>query len=250
MMNDNKAMKITHISAVEQVCERLKQSILAEEWLVGEKLPSESSLAELYGVNRLTVRMALQKLNTLGVVETRVGEGTYVKNFSLADIFYDISDFFSEKKPFDEIYSLRMLIEVECSRLAIIHATDQELEHLKKHLDRYLAAKEKYRNTDSDECFQSLVDEDLLFHYQICRMSHNSVYADLFFLTRNIIRQYLIEIIPKKNSLWIEKKYNDDPDSHIVIYHALCDRDFKTCRQAYNQTLSLNNEMNDTKDPE
>ena len=97
-MNDKKSMKITHISAVEQVCESLKQSILAEEWQVGEKLPSESSLAELYGVNRLTVRMALQKLNTLGVVETKVGEGTYMKKFSLGDIFYDISDFFFFKK--------------------------------------------------------------------------------------------------------------------------------------------------------
>lgn len=247
-MNDKKSMKITHISAVEQVCDSLKQSILAEEWQVGEKLPSESTLAELYGVNRLTVRMALQKLNTLGVVETKVGEGTYVKKFSLGDIFYDISDFFSSKKPFDEIYSLRMLIEVDCCRLAMIHATDHELENLKRQLDRYLAAKKECQEKGTDESMQTLVEEDLLFHYHIFRISHNSVYADLFLLIKNIIRQYLLEIIPKKNNLWLEKKYNEEPDSHIIIYNALLEKDLDACKQAYNDALCLDLMMDSGKD--
>ncbi|WP_318066108.1 FadR/GntR family transcriptional regulator [Clostridium boliviensis] len=239
-------MKITHISAVEQVCESLKQSILADEWQIGEKLPSESSLAELYGVNRLTVRMALQKLNTLGVVETKVGEGTYIKKFSLGDLFYDISDFFSSKKPFDEIYSLRMLIEVECCRLAMIHATNHDLKNLKKQLDRYLAARECFQQTATEDLLQILVEEDLLFHYHIFRISHNTVYADLFLLIKNIIRQYLLEIIPRKNNLWIEKKYSEDPDNHVTIYKALLDKDLEACKQAYNEALSINLVMEDS----
>ena len=245
-MNDKKSMKITHISAVEQVCESLKQSILADEWQIGEKLPSESSLAELYGVNRLTVRMALQKLNTLGVVETKVGEGTYIKKFSLGDLFYDISDFFSSKKPFNEIYSLRMLIEVECCRLAMIHATNHDLENLKKQLDRYLAARERFQQTATEDLLQILVEEDLLFHYHIFHISHNTVYADLFLLIKNIIRQYLLEIIPRKNNLWIEKKYSEDPDNHVIIYKALLDKDLEACKQAYNEALSINLVMEDS----
>lgn len=238
-MNDNKNMKITHISAVDQVCERLKRAILSEEWPVGSKLPSEGNLAKLYGVNRLTVRMALQTLSTLGVVETRVGSGTYVRDFSLGNVFDGISDFFSEKKPFEEIYSLRMLIEVECCRLAILNSTTEEQNDLKAHLDCYLAAKEVFRSKHTKENFNSLVDKDLLFHYQICRMSHNSVYADIFLLTRNIIRQYLTEIIHIKNNLWLQKKYQDDPDSHIVIYNAICNKDFEACKSAYFDTLNL-----------
>ncbi|WP_097002198.1 FadR/GntR family transcriptional regulator [Lacrimispora amygdalina] len=245
-MNDKKPRKITHISAVEQVCESLKQSILADEWQIGEKLPSESSLAELYGVNRLTVRMALQKLNTLGIVETKVGEGTYIKKFSLGDLFYDISDFFSSKKPIDEIYSLRMLIEVECCRLAMIHATSHDLENLKKQLDRYLAARERFQQTATEDCLQILVEEDLLFHYHLFRISHNTVYADLFLLIKNIIRQYLLEIIPRKNNLWLEKKYSEDPDNHVTIYKALLDKDLDACKQAYNEALSINLVMEDS----
>lgn len=242
-MNNKKNIKIMHISAVDQVCDRLKRAILSEEWPVGSKLPSEGDLAEMYGVNRLTVRMALQTLSTLGVVETRVGNGTYVRDFSLANIFNEVSDFFSEKKPFDEIYSLRMLIEVECCRLAILNSTPKEREHLKSHLDRYLTAKEVFRIQNTQESFHFLVDEDLLFHYQICRMSHNSVYTDLFFLTRNIIRQYLTEIIPLKNNLWLQKKYQDEPDSHVAIYNALCANDFEACKDAYINTLNISYEQ-------
>ena len=87
------------------------------------------------------------------------------------------------------------------------------------------------------------MDEDLLFHYQICRMSHNSVYADLFFITRNGIRQYLTEIIPVKNDLWLHNLYQDEPESHIVIYNALCAKDFEACKTAYYDTVTLNKKL-------
>ena len=74
-------MKIKKVSASEQVCEAIQDQISAGVWKVGDKLPSESDLAAKFGVNRLTVRMALQKLNALGIVETRTGSGTFVIEF-------------------------------------------------------------------------------------------------------------------------------------------------------------------------
>lgn len=238
-MENKKNKKITHISAVDQVCAHLKEGILSGEWATGTKLPSEGDLSTLYGVNRLTVRMALQTLSTIGVVETRAGDGTYVKEFSIAHMFQNVSDFYYEKKSFEEIYALRELIEVECCRLAILNATkDEELE-LKARLDQYLAAKEEYRKYSTDETLNMLVDEDLFFHYQISLMSHNSVYADVFTFTRNIIRQYLSEIISKKNNLWLQKKYDEEPDGHVDIYNSICEKDFEGCKEAYYKTLSM-----------
>lgn len=238
-MENKKNKKITHISAVDQVCAHLKEGILSGEWATGTKLPSEGDLSILYGVNRLTVRMALQTLSTIGVVETRAGDGTYVKDFSIAHMFHNVSDFYYEKKSFEEIYALRVLIEVECCRLAILNATKEEKIELKTRLDQYLVAKEEYRKYYTDEALNTLVDEDLLFHYQICLMSHNSVYADVFTFTRNIIRQYLSEIISKKNNLWLQKKYNDDPDGHVSVYQSICDKDFEQCKEFYYETLSM-----------
>ncbi len=44
----------------------------------GDRLPSESSLAEQFGVHRLTARRALEELAREGVVVARKGSGTYV----------------------------------------------------------------------------------------------------------------------------------------------------------------------------
>ena len=52
-------MRIRKVSASEQVCEAIQAQISSGVWKVGDKLPSESELAAKFGVNRLTVRMAL-----------------------------------------------------------------------------------------------------------------------------------------------------------------------------------------------
>ena len=62
--------------------ERVRQAIVASiddgTYSPGERLPSESRLAEDLGVNRLTVRRAIEELARAGVVESRQGSGTFV----------------------------------------------------------------------------------------------------------------------------------------------------------------------------
>ncbi|QQO08401.1 FadR/GntR family transcriptional regulator [Breznakiella homolactica] len=238
-MNDKNETKISHISAVDQVSERIKQAITSGQWKVGTRLPSEGELAEIYGVNRLTVRMALQKLNVLGIIETKVGAGSYVRDFSLARVFDGVSEFFAESKPHDEIYALRMLIEVECCRLAIDNATGEEMEDLNRQLGRYLEAKEICQNSADPADLEKLVDEDLLFHYQICRISRNSIYEDIFLLTRNYIRQYLTTIISIRKQKGSVGGYTSEEDTHVKIYEALKAKDFKSCKKAYHKTVYL-----------
>jgi GntR family transcriptional regulator len=62
--------------------ERVRQAIAASiadgTYAAGDKLPSESRLADDLGVNRLTVRRAIEELARAGAVESRQGSGTYV----------------------------------------------------------------------------------------------------------------------------------------------------------------------------
>ena len=69
-------LKIRKLSMADQVCDRIRTLLLDGTWPVGTKLPAEAQLADRFGVNRLTVRIALQKFNALGILETRDGEGT------------------------------------------------------------------------------------------------------------------------------------------------------------------------------
>jgi GntR family phosphonate transport system transcriptional regulator len=49
----------------------------------GERLPSEHTLAEQYGVNRHTIRRSLSTLGQLGLVRSTQGSGTYVEEFAV-----------------------------------------------------------------------------------------------------------------------------------------------------------------------
>ena len=58
--------------------EQLKDNLIQGTWKPGEKLASENELASLFGVSRITIRQALSRLAALGLVETRLGEGSFV----------------------------------------------------------------------------------------------------------------------------------------------------------------------------
>jgi len=62
----------------ERVRLALAASIADGTYQPGHKLPSEARLADDLGVNRLTVRRAIEELARAGIVESRQGSGTYV----------------------------------------------------------------------------------------------------------------------------------------------------------------------------
>ena len=71
--------KVVKSSVSQQVFDQLREQILAGDWKPGDKLPSENELAAQFGVSRVTVRNALQKLSGLGLLETHFGEGSFVR---------------------------------------------------------------------------------------------------------------------------------------------------------------------------
>ncbi len=123
--------KIRRLSVVDQVSDSIKQSLLDQVWKEGDKLPSEGELAEYYGVNRLSVRMALQKLSTLGLIETRVGEGSFVAHFSVQPIFSELAPLYDNKEGRRDVEQLRNLLEGECTNIAIISSTEEDRQKLK-----------------------------------------------------------------------------------------------------------------------
>ena len=63
-------LKIKKNSLSDQIYEVIAKQITSGIWKIGDKLPSEAELADTFGVNRLTIRGALQKLNAMVDRET------------------------------------------------------------------------------------------------------------------------------------------------------------------------------------
>lgn len=66
--------------AYNQVAEQLRQRIYSGELPPGTRLPSEAGLIQQYGVSRVTVRGAIKELQTEGLIVTRQGKGSFVRD--------------------------------------------------------------------------------------------------------------------------------------------------------------------------
>lgn len=63
-----------------QIHDTIKQKIEENIWKIGDRIPSERELALQFGVSRMTLRQAIQNLSDEGILERKIGSGTYVAN--------------------------------------------------------------------------------------------------------------------------------------------------------------------------
>ena len=66
------------VPAYIRIYDALKKKIDDGFWEIGQRLPSERDLADDYEVSRMTLRQAITLLVEEGILERRVGSGTYV----------------------------------------------------------------------------------------------------------------------------------------------------------------------------
>lgn len=76
-----------------QIHDKIQHRIEKGDWKVGDRLPSERLLAEEYGVSRMTLRQAIQTLADEGILERKVGSGTYVANQKVQEKMTGITSF-------------------------------------------------------------------------------------------------------------------------------------------------------------
>lgn len=72
--------KQSHLTVHTQIIEWIKTRIERGEWTVGTKLPTQRNLATQFEVNRSTINLALDELKADGLLESKIGSGTYVAN--------------------------------------------------------------------------------------------------------------------------------------------------------------------------
>lgn len=66
--------KIHKDSVSDQVFDQLKENLVKGIWKPGDKIPSENQLVSLFGVSRASIRMAIQRMITLRLLESKAGE--------------------------------------------------------------------------------------------------------------------------------------------------------------------------------
>ncbi|MDQ3543019.1 MAG: GntR family transcriptional regulator [Actinomycetota bacterium] len=110
------------------LAEKLRGRIVAGEFPAGGRLPSEAEIGAEYEVSRVTVRAALQLLESRGLVDVRHGAGSFVSNHGggiraglqeLRSITETIREMGFEPTMERRVLELRPATEHEAERLAI-----------------------------------------------------------------------------------------------------------------------------------
>lgn len=203
----------------DQIYHTLKALILSGRWPEGYRLPSEPELAAQFGVSRMSLRMALQKLQALGLIEVCVGSGTFVKRFSLDEYLEEISSLVFHTESPQKIAELRKALEVSGVCLAIDKYTPERLKELEEILERFHDA---IRRRDIEE----MIRRDVAFHNHIIETTDNELFIAVYHLSMDLMANYLLKrTMPIKSQPMLPDDYGFSQEKHTLLYQAILNRD-------------------------
>jgi len=163
---------IARSSVVDAVADRLRGEILAGRIPAGSKLPSERELSLALGVNRLTLRASLARLEALGLITTRHGAGTLVTSWrerasldALATLMHSLTP---EDPTWHELVTSTLEIRriLACEGIALAAARHDE-----KDLEMIVACKQALEERVHDPL--AYARADLAFMRAVVRAARN-----------------------------------------------------------------------------
>ncbi|MDT0269841.1 FadR/GntR family transcriptional regulator [Streptomyces sp. DSM 44915] len=149
-----------------RVVQQFQQMMREGELRHGDKLPAERELAEQFSVSRNSVREALRQLDLLGLVESRHGEGTFVRQPTASQLMAPFQAVIELSSPaVDSVMEFRMAFEPGVASLAAANLTVEGQEHLTAALLAFERAVEEGGPVET-------VDSD--FHLAVARATRNT----------------------------------------------------------------------------
>ena len=178
---------VTRTTLTADICRKLAAQLIRGHWKAGEKIPAERELCEKLGVGRASLREALKALEIMGMIETRLGDGTYVcrrSEFFSRPLLWAIAS--SSEAETRELVEARILIEVELAGLAAERATAANIDRLSQELDRM---EERKANP------QAFVQADVDFHLEIGNAASNQILMNALQLIRNLLQEWILTAV-------------------------------------------------------
>lgn len=209
--------------------DQIAAMIRAGDYATGDRLPGERVLAKQLQVSRTSVREALRTLTTMGLLETRQGLGTYVKDPSQEFLQASLPPpILTNQATLEKVFEIRQIIEVEAAALAARRVDDRQLAVMK----RWLQAVETHIARDEME---DMVTADIEFHRQIIVATGNDLLVGLLDSISDLLRDM------RWDTSKIPELLAEIITGHRAIFKAIEARDSVAARlamQAHLDTIS------------
>ena len=177
--------KIVRKPLYEQIADDIQDMIALHKLVPGTQLPTERELAQQMGVNRTTVHQAVGLLQQRGLVEMKVGSGTYVIDMPPSVVADSIQRYFTFGNcSFQDLVTLRCILEPEMAALAARNTTDDDLALLNQTVQNLEEAFDR-----GDETAFALFEMD--FHEGIAAATHNELIIAISKGLHSLVRDWL-----------------------------------------------------------
>jgi len=208
----------------DAVASTLERRILEGSLKPGDRLAPERELATELGVSRPSLREAIQKLASKGMVQSKQGGGTFV-TAALESSFFDPWQEMMGNYPNlrEDMLEFRRMVEGQAAEWAAERATDADLQRLEQ---AFQALQTTFENDDTEKRSGA----DIAFHQAIGDAAHNVLIghlsAALLRLMHDNIRLNLGELktVPAASALLMRQ--------HASIHEAIRERKPQAARNA------------------
>jgi DNA-binding FadR family transcriptional regulator len=169
-----------------EIVKQLREMIDADGLKSGDKIPSERELSERLNVGRSSVREALRALELLGLIETRRGEGTFIKDFQDHQLVQLLSTFIlQDEKAQLDVFETKCMIEMDCLRLFIKKMNKESLKKLKEYLS------------------SDMIDDGIFFN-QIVKTADNHLLYKIWVILKDFCK-----VLCSEQTKWYKEDYAD-----------------------------------------
>lgn len=224
----NGIQRIQKRKVSEEIVDEIKRLIQNGEFSSNCKLPPEKELSEMFGVGRSSIREALSMLASADIVETRQGEGTFVRKVGVSDYIHPLAiSMIAEKQQTLHLLETRKIVELGIVEAAAIRADEEDFLNMKKailDLERQL------------ELGETGVEADLDFHKTIAVASKNPVLIQVLENLSEIMTESL-EYTLRHNTGRYAARRKLVVMEHKAIYECLVRRDQAGAVQAMKNHL-------------
>jgi DNA-binding FadR family transcriptional regulator len=185
--DENMLKPIKKESVRGQVSWQLRDQILRRNWPPGSKLPSENELSQTMGVSRVSIREGIQQLVSLGIVETRHGEGTFVRELDgQAQFNALIPQLMLEDIDILHVLEYRRIVEKGAAALAAERASEQDLAEMEAVYEHMVQVRD-----DVAEFSRA----DLEFHLVLAKATGNPIIIKVNNVLRTILEVSMENIV-------------------------------------------------------
>lgn len=205
---------VKRASVIEMVTQSILSLIREGALRPGDKLPSQKELQAMLKVSRPSLREALNGLIALGYLETRPGQGYYVRTVDVADVldFSVVATLLTEDS-IRQLFEARMYFEAYFARLAALRITPQEVQQLYAHVEQIEAACKEPASIAEN------VAVGMEFHQHVVDTIHNPILSDIERSLLKLFTEKTLSIYIQRPSQALDLRY------HRKIVEALEARD-------------------------